>query len=33
MYVCVKHEWSCTCVLYMSGHVCDLDMFGHAWEC
>ena len=22
MYVCVSHEWSCTCVLDMSGHVC-----------
>jgi hypothetical protein len=44
MYVSVRHEWSCMCVLDMSGHVCVcvkhqwsgicvLDISGHVCVC
>ena len=29
----VRHEWSCMCLLDMSGHVCVLDMNGHVCVC
>ena len=31
MYVCVRHEWSCMCVLDMNGHVCVCVK--HQWSC
>jgi hypothetical protein len=34
MYVCVTYEWSCACVLDMSGLVCACsDMGGHVCVC
>jgi hypothetical protein len=40
MYVCFRHEWSCMCVLDMSGHVCVCYTWvvmyvcvRHVWAC